>query len=252
MKLSICCCALLLCSVSVRAQAPETKFIADTLVVQADGTYEADPDLATLTFRIFSQDKDLKHAYDAASQSMQRIAGIAQRNGLQKEDVSTGVLTVAPLYDGDRKKRARSYYVCGQIVLRVRDFAKIGPILDGSVEDGVTDFRSLTYSLADEEAAKKLAVAEAMKRAVGRASTALEQKGQKLGTLRYMSLDVKQIYGVARLENYSYATESTEIVAPSRGVFGLHKATPPPPPPPPPQPEKITVSASVQCAFQIQ
>lgn len=251
MKLSICCFALLLGSVSVSAQAPETKFIADTLVVQADGTYEADPDLATLTFQIFSQDKEIKHAYDAASQSMQRIAGIAQRNGLQKEDVSTGVLTVAPVYDGDRKKRARSYYVRGQIVLRVRDFAKIGPILDGSVEDGVTDFRSLTYSLADEEAAKKLAVAEAMKRAVGRASTALEQKGQKLGALRYMSLDVKQIYGVARLDNY-YAAESAEVVASSGGVFGLHKAAPPPPPPPPPQPEKITVSASLQCAFQIR
>jgi len=251
MKLSICCCALLLCSVSVTAQAPETKFIADTLVVQADGTYEADPDLATVTFQIFSQDKDIKHAYDAASQSMQRIAGIAQRNGLRTEDVSSGVLTVAPLYDGDRKKRARSYYVRGQIVLRLRDFAKIGPILDGSVEDGVTDFRSLTYSLADEEAAKKLAVAEAMKRAVGRASSALEQKGQKLGALRYMSLDVKQIYGVARLDNY-YASDSAEVAASSGGVFGMHKAAPPPPPPPPPQPEKIAVSASVQCAFQIQ
>ena len=41
-------------------QAPELKFIADTLVVQADGTNEADPDLATMTFRIFSQEKELK------------------------------------------------------------------------------------------------------------------------------------------------------------------------------------------------
>lgn len=57
MKLSICCFALLLGSVSMSAQTPETKVIADTLVVQADGTYEADPDLATLTFQIFSQDQ---------------------------------------------------------------------------------------------------------------------------------------------------------------------------------------------------
>jgi uncharacterized protein YggE len=54
--------ALLLGSLSATAQAPEVKFIADTLVVQADGTYEADPDLATMTFQIFSQDKDIKHA----------------------------------------------------------------------------------------------------------------------------------------------------------------------------------------------
>lgn len=158
---------------------------------------------------------------------------------------------MAPIYEGDRKKRAHSYYVQGQIVLRIRDFTRIGPILDGSVEDGIADFRSLTYSLADEEAAKKQAVAEAMRRAIGRASIALEQKGQKLGTLRYMSLDVKQLVGVAQLEtSETYSTE--QLVSLDKGIFGGRKAVPPPPSPPPPRPEKITVSATVQCAFQIQ
>src|SRR5271154_6552254 len=90
----------LLFSLSARAQTPELKFIADTLVVQADGTYEADPDLATVTFQIFSQEKEIKQAYDAAAQSMQRIVDLAGRNNLQKEDISTGVLTVAPVYEG--------------------------------------------------------------------------------------------------------------------------------------------------------
>ena len=38
-------------SVLASAQTPELKFIADTLVVQADGTYEADPDLAKMLAR---------------------------------------------------------------------------------------------------------------------------------------------------------------------------------------------------------
>jgi uncharacterized protein YggE len=80
--------------------------------------------------------------------------------------VRTGVLTVTPVYECDRKKRARSYYVQGEMVLRVHDF-RIGPILDGLVDDAVADFRSINYSLSDEEAAKKQAVAEAMRRAVG-------------------------------------------------------------------------------------
>jgi len=243
----------LLCA-AMAGQTPELKFIADTLVVQADGTYEADPDLATLTFQIFSQEKVLKQAYDEAAKSMERIANLAAQNGLQKQDVSTGVLTVAPIYDGDRKKRARAYYVQGQIILRVRDFSHIGPILDGSVEDGVTDFRSLTYSLADEEAAKKEAVAAAMRRAVGRATIALEQKGQKLGALRYMSLDVKQVYGVVQLRNLETMAETVEVDSTSSvgGGFWPRKKVPPPPPPPVQQPQKIAVSASVQCAFQIQ
>ena len=246
---------VLLCSFGANAQNPELKFIADTLVVQADGIYEADPDLATMTFQIFSQEKDLKRAYDAASQSMQRIVDLAEKNNLKKEDLNTGVLTVSPIYQGDRKKRARSYYVQGQIVLRIRDFSKIGPILDGSVEDNVADFRSLAYSLADEEAAKKRAVAEAMRRAIGRASTALEQKGQKLGGLRYMSLDVKQLYGVAQLQTLPIAAETVEVSAGGGGGggFGFHKkAAGPPPPLPPQQPQKIAINAAVQCAFQIQ
>src|SRR3954466_9819764 len=82
------------------AQAPELKFIADTLVVQAEGTYEADPDLASMTFRIFSQEKELKKAYDAATQSMSRISTLAANNGLSKDEIRSGVLTVAPVYEG--------------------------------------------------------------------------------------------------------------------------------------------------------
>jgi uncharacterized protein YggE len=242
---------LVLLPMSSRAytQSPEVKFIADTLVVQADGKYEADPDVATMTFRIFSQEKELKKAYDAATQSMQRISALATTNGLKKDDIQTVVLTVAPMYEGDRKKRARSYAVQGEIVLKVRDFSHIGPILDGSVEDGIADFRSLAYSIADEESAKKEAVAVAMRHAIGRASVALEQKGQKLGGLRYMSLDVRQLYGVAQLQTTSSFAETVEVSS-SGGLFA--KKMPAPPPPPPPQPEKITVTASVQCAFQIQ
>jgi uncharacterized protein YggE len=106
------------------AQNPDVKFIADTLVVQADGKFEADPDLATLTFSVFAQDKNLKQTYDQASQSMKKIANVAEKNGLKKEDVTFGVLTVRPFYEGDKKKRAKSYVVQGRIVLKVRDFSK--------------------------------------------------------------------------------------------------------------------------------
>lgn len=180
-RLSILGLVLLAC-LPAAAQAPEVKFIADTLVVQADGTYEADPDLATMTFQIFSQDKDIKHAYAAATQSIQRIVDLGSQNGLKKEDVTTGVLTVAPVYEGDRKKRARSYYVQGNVVLRIRDFSRIGPILDGSVEDGVADFRSLTYSLADEEAAKKQAVAEGHASRYGPGFDCTRAKGTEAGS----------------------------------------------------------------------
>ncbi|HXM98405.1 MAG TPA: SIMPL domain-containing protein [Candidatus Dormibacteraeota bacterium] len=235
-------------SAASRAQTPEIKFIAETLVVQAEGTYEADPDLATLTFDISSQEKELKPAYEKASQSLRKIVELADRNGVKKEDVSTGVLTVTPDYGGDRKKRPRSYLVGGQIVLKVRDFSKLGSLMDDAVQDGIADFRSLTYSLSDEEASKQRAVADAMKHAIGRATAALAQKGQKIGALRFASLDVKQLMGVAQIGSVS---ETVEVSSTSGGFFN-RRGKIAPPPPPVGHPEKILVSATVQCAFQIE
>jgi uncharacterized protein len=245
-RLALCSALLLVCALPASAQNNDVKFIADTLVVQADGTYQADPDLATLTFDISSQEKELKPAYEKASQAMQKIVAIATKNDLKAEDVSSGVLTVLPFYEGDRKKRAKSFLVRGQIVLKVRDFSKLGAILEDSVTSDITDLRSLTYSLADEEAAKQHAVAEAMKRAVGRATAALDQKGQKVGSLRFANLDVQQIVGVSPMQVASLTLlEVTAGAADSRTKAATSQ-------PPLPQPEKITVSATVQCAFQIQ
>jgi hypothetical protein len=254
-RIALSIAAVFVFAVTSRAQGPETKFIADTLVVQADGTYEAEPDLATLTFDISSQDKDLKPTYDKASEAIQKVADLAMKNGLKKEDVTSGVLTVTPDYGSDRKKRTKSFLVRGQISLKVRDFSKLGAILDGSITEGITDFRSLTYSLADEEAAKKLAVAEAMRRAIGRANAALEQQGKKVGALRFANLDVQPVVGVSQIQELPLNGRDFIQLADLSGGATWNESrggAPPPPAPPPPRPEKIKVSATVQCAFQIQ
>ncbi|HEY1525649.1 MAG TPA: SIMPL domain-containing protein [Candidatus Angelobacter sp.] len=247
---------VLLAPLLATAQQPEVKFIADTLVVQAEGSYESDPDLAIMAFDISSQEKELKEAYTKATQSMRMIVAVAERNGLGKDAIQTGVLTVTPFYEGDRKKRARAYRVQGHVVLKVQDFSKVGPIMDDSVQDGVADFRSLTYQLLNEEAAKQKAVADAMHRAVGRATVALVETKQRLGPARSVSLEVRNLIGIAQIESLPYdiyANETGERTTGGGGLFSMAKrAAPPPPPPPPVQPGKITITATVQCVFGIE
>lgn len=242
---------VLFASYAIRAQAQqssEVKFVADTLIVQAEGTYESDPDLAILAFDVSAQEKELKQAYAKASQSMNTIVDVAQRNGLGKDAIHTGVLTVTPYYEGDRKRRARAYRVQGQVVLRIADFSKVGPIMDDSVQDGIVDFRSLTYSLSNEEAAKQKAVADAMRRALGRANVALEQSRQKLGPTRYVNLEVRNLVGIAQVQSLDLIQVNDSV----NFALADRKASLPPPPPPPVRPEKITISATVQCVFQIE
>jgi hypothetical protein len=66
-----------------------------------------------------------------------------------------------------------------------------------------------------------------------------------------MSLDVKQLVGVAQLQSYAMSSVAESVEVSSGG--GLFNRKPVAPPPLlPPQPQKIAVSATVQCAFQIQ
>jgi hypothetical protein len=90
-----------------------------------------------------------------------------------------------------------------------------------------------------------------MKNAVGRATAALAQNGQKVGAIRYASLDVRQLVGVAQFNAYQVAG-LTESVVVSAETTNVNRGPAPPPPPPPVRPQKITVSATVQAAFQIQ
>src|SRR5215467_6141913 len=121
MRMGLLALGLFACSaIQMRAQqSPEVKFVADTLIVQAEGTYESDPDLAILAFDVSAQEKELKQAYAKASQSMSTIVQVAEKNGLSKDAIHTGGLTVTPFYEGDRKRRARAYRVQGLVVLRI-------------------------------------------------------------------------------------------------------------------------------------
>lgn len=246
-------CLAFLCVFALPALAQQNeqpKFIADTLVLQANGTYEAEPDLAMLTFDISSQDKDLTQAYAKATQSMQQIVQVAQKNGLTKQEISTGVLTLTPYAEGNKKQK--TYFVQGEIILRVHDFTKIGAILNDSVENGLANFRSLAYSLENPEDAKARAVADAMHNAVERAKAALAENGQKAGAIRYANVDIGQIMGIVQYSAAQLGSVDETVEVDSRASAGGYARPKPAFVPPPVQPGKITVSATVQCAFQIQ
>lgn len=226
------------------AQTQDVKLLVDTIVVQAEGTYEADPDQATLTFVVFGEDKKLARAYELATAGLTRITELAERHNVAKGDVTSSVFSVTPDYGG--KRTPRSYRVQSTVTVKMRDLSRVAFVIDDAVESGVAEFRSASYSLADEEQAKQKAVAEAMRRAQQRARAAVGENGRQLGQLRYASLDIKTDPRWERfgLDGVGYLT---------LGVRASGAAAPPPPPPYSEiAPEKVRITATAQCVFQIQ
>jgi uncharacterized protein YggE len=247
----ICLASVCVPRLHSQSSSSDVKFVSDTLIVQADGTFESDPDVALLAFDVATQEKELKQAYAKASQAMRTIVDVATKNGLAKDAVHTGTLTIVPLYENYRSQKIRAYRVKGDVILKVEDFSKIGALMDDSIQEGIVDFRSLTYALSNEEAAKKKAVADAMQRAQGRAAVALEQSKQKLGPARFVNLEVSNVSGIAQMQRM-LLVEATEQDSAGWGFGAKKKAPPPAPLPPPVNPEKITVKATIQAVFQIE
>ncbi len=242
--------AVLLAPANLFAQAQEAKQAPNTLVIQAESEFAADPDLATLSFHVFAQDKLLQRAYQQADSATQRILQLAARSGLSPQEISAGTLRVIPIQDwSDKKIRIRSYRVETTIRLRVKDFARIAPLVDEAVQEGISELRSVDYTLEDEEDARQRAIAAAMRSAEARARVALRDNGRRrLGSLLAAAVDVTETLRPAITlpvngRNYldylrlqSAGEPSTMGAAPTSTAL----------------PEKIRVRASVQCVFQLE
>lgn len=229
--------------------AQEARYVADTIVVEAQASEEAEPDLATLVFHVSVQEKNLPRAYERATAALEKIRKLAERNGLRKDEVTAGAFTVLPIYDwADRKHRARAYRVENTVTMRLADFPRIGALVEGAVDEEIVALRSVSYGLRDEEAAKLRAVAAAMRRAEARAQAALQGNSRRLGSLRHASVDVKAAVPVLRQPfPLGAAAEAVEV---SAGEMAAR--TREVPPLPQTTPEKIRISASVACVYQLQ
>ncbi len=240
--------AFLLAPVALFAQTQEAKWAANTVAIQAEGEFEADPDLATLTFQVFAQDKLLQKAYEQASAATQRILQLAARANVSPQDISGGRLRVVPMMEwSDRRSKIRSYRVETTLRFRIRDFARIGALVDEAVESGIAELRSVDYSLEDEETPRQRAISAAMRSAENRARAALGENGRRLGALHYASVDLKESRPPMQpwLEHLSLSfsrSDRTAAVPEAPQLAGMTS----------PAPEKIRVQAVVQCVFQLE
>jgi uncharacterized protein YggE len=239
--------ALLLVAQPLAAQSLEPRPLLDTLSIEAEGIYEAEPDLAVLFFYLFSQERELKRAYEKVTSSVQGLVELAQRHGVARQDITAGPFSVQPVYEG--KNRPKSFYVATQITMKIRDLSKVGALLDETVQQGFVEFRSLEYRLANEEAAKQQAIAQASQRAAERAQAALGQNGRKLGALRIVNIDVRSSEPAPRTGTYRRYDPGQGF---NEFAARTSEAALPPPPLPPTTPARIRVQATVKFLFQIE
>ena len=176
--------------ITMSAQDRTSPQLANTVWVGADGKYEAEPDTALMQFSISAQEDNLQAANTRASKAAEQVRQLLRSNGLDPKQAQVGMFSVQPVYDYKNPKRKLvGYRVDTNISIKIKDFAKIGPITQGLADMDVTGNQSLGYILDDMDAAKIKAVEDALQRAHAEASAVARGGGRTLGELSYASVD---------------------------------------------------------------
>jgi uncharacterized protein len=177
-------------SLGAAQEHPSVVAQPNTVYVGADGKFEAAPDTALLQFNISAQEETSKAAYDRASKAAEQIRQILRSNGLDPKAAEISFFSIQPVYDWKTAKRKLlGYRVNSSVSLKLKDFAKIGPIVQALSDSDVTENQSVSYTLENMDAAKSKAVEDAYRRARASADTVARASGRVLGDLSYASVD---------------------------------------------------------------
>jgi len=210
----------------------------NTISVGADGKFEADPDTAIIQFGISAQEDTSKAAYDHASRSADRVRDLLRKNGIDPKSAEIGYFSLEPVYDyRNPKRKLVGYRVNTNVTLKLRDFEKIGPIVQGLADLDVTDNQSISYILDNMDAAKTKAAQDAVRRARSEAEAVAGAAQRTLGELLNASVDI---------------VEQPRPVPFRAMAMDMKAANAPPPPTAEFSPQKVTVTAHVNATFALK
>jgi len=181
---------LLVCGISSAQEHPAVTAQPNTVFVGADGKFEAAPDTALLQFNVSAQEDTSKGAYDHAARNIDQIKQTLRANGIDVKLAEISFVAVQPVYDWKSPKRKLiGYRVNSSVSLKLKDFAKIGPIMQHLADSDITENQSVSYTLENMDAAKAKAVEDAYRRARESADALGQVSGRAVGVLSYASID---------------------------------------------------------------
>lgn len=159
--------------------------------VIGEGTARIAPDLAIVTLGVVRQAPTAREALDAHKKVTGELGEAMRAFGIKPQDLQTANFSIQPQYVYPAPKatgeqdppRIVGYQVSSQLVVRLRDVASIGSVLDQAVTLGVNSDGGIQFTNDNPDEAVAKARAEAMKDAIARATTLAQAAGVGLGPI---------------------------------------------------------------------
>ncbi len=227
--------ALLFCTAifAVAQQQP----ILNSVTAGADGKYEAAPDTAVIQFNIAAQENTSQAAYDRASKAAEQVRQLMRNNSIDPASAQIGGYSISPVFDYKSPKRKLiGYTVNTGVTLKLKDFSKIGPIVQQLTDLDLTDSQSISYTLDNMEGAKAKAVDDAYRKARATAGVIAGASSRPLGDLLQASVDSFEPGVIRPMATYAKLEAGAAALAPTEQFT----------------PQTITVTAHVNAIFALK
>ncbi len=210
----------------------------NTVYVGAEGKFEAAPDTAVMQFNISAQEETSKAATERAANAAEQIRQILRSNGIDPKSAEIGFYSLDPIYDyRTPKRKLLGYRVNTAVTVKLKDFSKVGSIVQQLSDLDVTQNQILSYTLENMEAAKTKAVEDALARARRSAAAVAQAGGRTLGELSSASVDVFEPRPILGAAPMARAMRAEGAAPPPTEEFS---------------PGKITVTAHVNALFLLK
>jgi uncharacterized protein len=152
---------------------------AGTIVVSGTGRVSVEPDVADLRLGVSVARPTVDAARTVASATMEAILAAVAAAGIDRRDVRTALLSVQPRYEyrDNQPPTLTGYDLANIVEVTVRDLARLGEVVDGTLRAGATSLDQLSFRVADPEPAEREARLRAMAAARARAEVLAEAAG---------------------------------------------------------------------------
>lgn len=140
------------------AQTPEpgVSDITRTISVNGTGVVKLDPDTASISLGVVSNNESLETAQQEVAEALTAVSESLADAGIAAEDITTNSYSVYPVAEYDRDGNyvgVERYEVSSGLTVVVRDIESVGTVLDGAVKAGANNVWGISFYVDDPSSA---------------------------------------------------------------------------------------------------
>ncbi len=146
----------------------------------------AKPNLALIDFSVVTEGKTPEKTMEDNTLKMNKVIEAVKELGVEEKDIKTTQFTITPRYEYTREPYRQNligYRVTQTLSVKIRNFDKIGEIIESAVEQGANQVGDLQFTIDNQDELKRQARKQAIEKAKEKAKQIASDLGVSLGRI---------------------------------------------------------------------